>query len=203
MALFAIEPRWTKSPLDPSLWKRTELPDWRLGSHGYRTGRYFAGLDTLEYYPPKRKWRFARANYLEDGAVRRRRGSFLEAMVSRRIIGKRCVTSRTSFLVHPCFDYPAEFRREGAPVDLKVLVVGDSFARPVPAYLCTVFKSVELVDPRHFHECARFARVKLVDYVKSRRPDIVIMLVNPSSLGADIGDRGFASGRSMFDFDLE
>ena len=171
-------------------WQQTDLPRWRLGSHGYRVGPLFAGVDDLSYFVPKKESAYLREEYLKDGKVVLHKGGFVKATMNRKAISSPSIVSSGSFALHPKMNYPNCFVNSQAPVGKRILVIGDSFARPVPAYLNSVFQEVVLIDPRHFRECKPFRKISIVEYVKSMSPDAVVMLINPSSFYADTGDRG-------------
>jgi len=60
---------------------------------------------------------------------------------------------------------------------VKVLVVKDSFANPVVGFLSTVCREIVKVDPRR---CT--SGEEIFQLVAKHRPDIVVMLVNPTAL---------------------
>lgn len=178
-------------PLDPSKWWRKELPQWRLGTHGRRTGAFFSGFDDLQYYLPKKDTKtFARTLYLKNGQTKVRKGGFQAAMLNRGAVSVPDHASEASFVLHSRVDHLAKFRNPAAPVKRRVLILGDSFARPIPAYLSTVFQEIDMIDPRHFKSCWRYRHMSIAGYVQHTHPDIVVMMCNPSSFYADTGDGG-------------
>ena len=71
-------------------------------------------------------------------------------------------------------------KNPGAPLKRRVLIVGDSYARPLEAFFSTVVTDLIVLDQRRFAPGETVAGL-----VKSFKPDIVIQLCNPSAFGAD------------------
>ena len=68
----------------------------------------------------------------------------------------------------------------GAPLGVRVLLIGDSFARPVEAFLSVAARRLDVIDPRRTKRDFR-----LSEYVLQMKPDIVIQMINPSSFNVD------------------
>lgn len=77
------------------------------------------------------------------------------------------------------------------------MIIGDSFARPLEAFLSTVVSDLVVVDPRRFPKDDTVAQ-----YVRQLHPDIVLQLTNTGGFFSDyIGRKG--CGRPvMFDYGL-
>ena len=88
-------------------------------------------------------------------------------------------------------------KNPSAPLRKHVLLIGDSFARPVEAFLSVAVGRLDVVDLRRTAK-----RFSLADYVRQTKPDIVIQMVNPSSFNVD-KMKGSKTGRAvMFDYGL-
>lgn len=185
--------------LDASNWKRRLLPRWRLGSHGARTGAWFAGLDDIPCYEPRFKMELTCDDFGGGEGVRPRAGGFRAVTMEPDFLKASSSYSASSFTLHPRILTLGRFQNAKAPVDKRVLLIADSFGRPFPAYLLSVYRRVDLLDPRHF---GRLKMGSVCDYIRTSRPDVVVMLMNPTSLGAEFGDRGLQRGdrERMFDF---
>ena len=171
-------------------WTRTVVPRCFLGSEGRRTGRLFSGLDDMILYCPKFKTQMSldipsahvhvAGNFLRTNmrnASRIRPGEVNERAYSQAYVGE----------VAPI----ARHRNPRAPVRRKVLVIGDSFVRPLEAFLSTVVTDLCVVDPR------RYRKGTIADCVRSFKPDIVLQMQNPSALTSDYMV-GKPSGRPVF-----
>ena len=64
------------------------------------------------------------------------------------------------------------YRNADAPYRKKILVLKDSFAMPVAAFLCTQFSAVDVIDPRKFAIC------DIPSYVLATKPDAVLLMCN-------------------------
>lgn len=175
-------------------WTRKERKRWRSGSHSYRTGPLFAGVDDLSWRVMPSGKSFSRVIYDKEGRVRRTHGGFERAFENRKVVRCRDWFSRGAYNVFPRVNSLGVFENRSAPADKTVLLLGDSFARPVPAYLSKIFRRIVIVDPRHFRECAAFKEMSLSELVRETMPDAVVQFMNSTSLEADLGDSGFGRG---------
>lgn len=182
---------------DRTSWEREVWPDCLWGSRGRRTGRLFSGVDDLIVYTP----RFETQMSLEvpsKGIARS--GSFRKANMWRaQDIRKsgRLEKDAYSYLYVGGLYPMVRHHNAAAPVQAKVMIIGDSFARPLEALLSTVVSDLVVVDPR------RFAKgEKVSDHVLRQRPEIVLQLINTGGFFSDFIGRK-ASGRPvMFDYGI-
>ena len=65
-------------------------------------------------------------------------------------------------------------RNAGASGRLKILLIKESYALPLQAYLSTAFEAVDSVDPRYLEN----KTVK--NYIDELNPDVVILALNPN-----------------------
>ena len=57
----------------------------------------------------------------------------------------------------------------------KILVIKDSFALPVTAFLSTCFKETRMIDLRYMQD------MSVYDYIDDYNPDFVLILYNPGA----------------------
>ena len=143
-----------------------------LGSHGRRTGRLFSGLDDFELLVPKFDTDISRA--VASGRVMR--GRFEESVLKLKAMSRKSLHTRNLYGV-----YGGDFGEmlqvnHAAPSAARVLMVKDSFANPVAAFLATVCSEVVVVDPRRLD-----APGDVMALLVRHRPDVVVELVNPGS----------------------
>ena len=69
-------------------------------------------------------------------------------------------------------------RSESASSDLKLLLVKDSFAMPVEAFLSTAFKSIDVLDPRYMED------ETVAGHIRDEAPDVVIVMLSQNSAWA-------------------
>ena len=176
--------------VDDGDWARSVVEDCFLGSKGRRTGRSFCGLDDMILYRPKFKTRMSLDIPSANVHVS---GSFLETNMrnaSKIRRGKANVRAYSQAYVGEIAPV-ALHRNEAAPVRRRVLVIGDSFVRPLEAFLSTAVTDLCVVDPR------RYRKGTIADCVRSFQPDIVLQVQNPAALGTDRMD-GKLSGNAVF-----
>lgn len=170
-----LSPNWSNRK-----WTREVWPGCFLGSMGRRTGRFFAGLDDLIVYRPLFETHISMV-IPEEGICRT--GSFEQTCMSRshEIVRGREGRERAYSLLYSAGVHPlVRFENHAVETPLRVLLIGDSFMWPVEAFLCTVAREVVAVDPRQLEK----DMFPLSTFVERVKPDVVIQLQNPSSLGA-------------------
>lgn len=180
-----------------SSWTREVWPDCLWGSRGRRTGRQFSGVDDLIVYTP----RFPTQMSLDVPSKKiRRSGTFRQTNMWRaKDIRKsdRIEKDAYSFLYVGGLYPMARHRNPEASVRAKVMIIGDSFARPLEAFLSTVVVDLTVVDPR------RFAKGETVaGHVLQQRPDIVVELINTGGFHSDYIGRKKSGRAVMFDYGL-
>lgn len=85
-----------------------------------------------------------------------------------------------SYVTYIGDDYPVVQHRNRAPVsDLKLLIIKDSYTLPVQAYLSTVFREIDVLDPRFVTDCT------VAEYIAQTEPDLVILMLSPSAIGTE------------------
>ncbi len=146
---------------------------WFLGSASRRTGIYFAGVDDFSVIRPG----------FENGGVTFevpsksifREGDFAEVCFDSDAI-QLGYYIQYPYNVYMDNDFE-RFRNPGAPVDLKVLSLGDSFTNVPSVYLPLIFQNCDELDMRYYHD-------DFAAYYTDYDPDIIICLINVASLDA-------------------
>lgn len=192
------EARKASELLSPGSWTREVYPSCFLGSLGRRTGSLFSGLDDLTVYRP----RFGTSMSIRIPSKRVFvKGTFEETNMRRAeeaLSGAESFTTDAYSALYVGGIYPQTIHENPqAPIRKRVLLIGDSFARPVEAFLSVAVEYLEAVDPR------RTGRAfDLAEHVRRTKPDVVIQMINPSSLRAD-AMKGPKTGRAvMFEYGL-
>ena len=160
---------------DLSQWDSHTLSNWFLGSHGERTGRFFGGVDDFTYYTPKFDTRIS-CLVSSDNQVYT--GDFSDAIMrSEAHLSEPCYFNKSAYSLYLGGDYGLTLlRNPDAPNDLRILVIKDSYARPVCSFLSTMFREVALVDSRYFTDTS------VAEYVRYRHPDLVVQLNYPKTI---------------------
>ena len=159
--------------LDPASWKSGVLKSAFLGAHGRRTGRLFSGVEDFEYILPE--FKTSQVSFA-PGIGKRREGDYGSAELDRKYLRPSQRDWRWLAYGGPAFG--VRMHRNLSPsVDLRCMVVKDSFGRHPVSFMSTVFREVVEVDPRLLNDA------QTVDgAVDAYRPDVVVIVANPSSL---------------------
>ena len=162
-----------KGHADPQAWERHVKGDWSLGSHGKRVGPWFAGVDPLIWYTPQFE---TDISYCITSGSKMDKGAFADACIDSKCITKKDYYGMSNYCLYGKNYALARFRNEGAPNDKRVLFIHDSFGTSTMAFLSTMFTEVDAVDPRNFKNAT------VAQYAEWTRPDVVLILLNPSGV---------------------
>lgn len=156
-------------------WSSNTLEDWFLGSRGKRVGAWYVGTDDLTWLVPDFETRMSCAIPKYRSLYS---GSFSDANLRTQYITEKKYFKYNAYCLYIGGDYPlVQHRNLSAGSDLKVLLIKDSYSLPVQAFLSTLFQELDVLDPRHYTECS------IAEYVQRTKPDLVLMLTNPSMFG--------------------
>ena len=184
---------------DPENWMRSVIPGCFFGTRARRTGRIFLGYDDLIVYRPKFKTRMSMK------VVDKRKefnGDFQRTNMNRypEILagGERWRKSAYSTLYIGGLYPRVAHVNPSAPLKLRVLIIGDSFARPVEAFLSSVVRDLYVIDPRRMWNIAT-----PVECVSAWKPDVVVQLQNPSAFASDVLHAPEVGRQVMFEYGLD
>ena len=156
-------------------WKRHSISDWFLGMRGKRVGIFFGWTDPLIWYTPKFE---TEMSCVIPSRASLFRGDFTDANIRTKYIEERNYFGYSAYDVYIGGQYAlVQHRNLYAPSSLKVVIIEDSFSRPLQAYLSTVLQEIDVIDPRYFSECT------IAEYVERTEPDIVILAIHPGLFG--------------------
>lgn len=160
---------------DPDNWNEYLRKNHFLGSQGKRVGKLYAGVDDLVWYTPR--FDTDMSMYVQHHR-RFTSGSFEDAvMLMEYTEGEPDYFNLSPYFAYVGGNYPLVVHRNGqAPVDLKVLLIKDSFAPPLESFMSTVFTAVDALDPRYY------TNKTIADYICQNEPDVVMLAVNPNGL---------------------
>lgn len=149
---------------DSFTWETFE--DYWLGSNGRRTGIAYAGLDdlTLIYpkFPTNLKFEAKEKNIYREG-------SFQESYMDYEQLEGDNLYEMQQYDVYIGKDYPTTTQiNENAPSDKKILLIKDSYFRPVSAFLGLAFSRVDSIDMRYYEGSVK-------KYIEEMEPDIVLI----------------------------
>lgn len=149
------------------------LEDCMLGSNGRLSSFTFGGVDDLTLIYPKYK---TEVSYAAPTEGIYREGDFQEAYMDYAWLEGDNLYDMAQYNVYIGEDWGyTQQKCETAPCDKKLLLIKDSYFRPVQAFLGTVFTEIETIDMRAFDGDVK-------NYIKESNPDMVLICYNPFML---------------------
>ena len=157
------------------------IPSSYLGSLGVRTGGLFVGKDDFDLIYPKFETDYVKTICkvdnlgISNGGGIQYKGTFDEVILSdinslkngqKTIIFGSYVSSDRSEVI---------IENRKSATGKKVLILKDSFALPVSAFLSTCFSETRLLDLRYHQEKS------VKEYILDYNPDAVIVIYNPGA----------------------
>lgn len=177
------------SHADPTQWNSFELKNWSLGSHGKRVGIYYGGVDDFVYYVPKFDTNMSCTIPNHSWVFK---GDFADSNIRSHFLEDRDYFEDATYFLYIGGSYPiVRHRNAAAPNHLRILMLIDSFARPVQTYLSTMFDEIDVIDPRYF------TQTNVAKYAQYFQPDIVIELIHPNLIIGTFSDFGVADAQLM------
>ena len=177
-----VDPAAVAPYVAASSWKRDVWPQCFTGTKSRRTGLLFGGRDDLIVYVPQFKTEMT-MDILSKGM--RISGDFRKTVMwhSGKIRkGGTDGFGRDAYsLLYIGGTYGVvRHSNASAPLKLRLMIIGDSYARPLEALLSTIVTDIIALDQRRFS----FGET-VAGFVESFKPDVVLQLNNPSAFGED------------------
>lgn len=160
---------------------QTEIEEIILGSNGRKTGYLYGGLDSMTTIVP-----------VFDTSVRMiveeqqmiREGSFEEAFMFYDRMTGTDIYETAQYDVYMGQDYGlCSLQNTDAVCEQKILLIKDSYSRPVMAFMGTVYSQVDVIDMRYYQG-------NVYEYIEEENPDMVIIIYNPYMLN-EVGNFNF------------
>lgn len=156
--------------LDRDNYDELRWEDSFLGSLGIRTGKYFAGKDDFVMPEPIFQTEFVYEHLVEGNLEKAREGSFIEAFVDLSVLNDPEYHNKYNACLNGGYVENIILNRQNKN-GLKMLVIADSFARPMVQYLSLCFQETLYLDPQE----GRY-NDSLIKYIEENRPDIVVVM---------------------------
>jgi hypothetical protein len=160
-------------------WNVKTVKNSFLGTLGERSGGLFCGYDDAVLITPKFDGNYKKSvsnDYrlrIETGGGTQTNGKFSDAVLPVNKIKGRVKSFLGNYV---CGDVAeAIVENENGATSKKILIIKDSYALPVSAFLTTCFKETRLIDLRYLTEKSAY------DYIKEYKPDFILVLYNPNS----------------------
>lgn len=144
-----------------------------LGSNGRKTGYLYSGLDDMTILTPA--FDTSVRLIVEEENINRE-GSFEEAYLFYERLSGDSIYETAQYDIYLGQDYGlCSLICETAPSDQKILIIKDSYARPVVTFMGTVYAQADVIDMRYYDG-------NVYEYVEQTQPDMVIVMYNPYML---------------------
>ncbi len=163
---------------DPGNFREIECPYEFLGSIGNRVGRFFVGSDRFSYLTPDFFTRLSVS--IEDYRHERRlvSGTFREALLDESMVTAREVDGPINrYAVYHGGDWPEELIINHNKNNYRILLMKDSFALPVAAFLSLNVRELKMIDLRWYRH-----DMSIRTWIQTSRPDLVLLIYHIGSL---------------------
>jgi len=157
---------------DLSNYTVTHYDDSFLGAEGRRVGKYVAGVDDYIFIEPAFETDYAIYNMITSPDYPSAVGKFGDTIKQEHIL-KAPEIETNRYGAYFGYDYGClAIYNKAADNDIKILLIKDSFALPVTAFLSTCVSEVHMIDLRDAD--APIAS----EYIKENDFDVVIVMYN-------------------------
>ena len=154
-------------------WNKETIEQCMLGSNGRVSSLTFGGLDDITLMYPKFDVNATLEVPMEEIY---REGDFKDTFMDYSWLEGENLYEMLQYNVYIGEDWPLTQQKcENAPIDKKILVIKDSYFRPVQAFLGTVVSQIDTIDMRVFDGDVK-------EYIRETKPDMVLLCYNPFML---------------------
>lgn len=145
--------------------------DTFLGSRGIKIGSKYAGKDDFYVYIPKYETSFTYKHLAKGIITKETEGNFSKAFLDFSILESNYNNKYNSFLNGGTTENIIinKLITDGS----KLLIIGDSFARPLTMYMSQNYSETRYVDPQK----GRFDE-DILDYISEYMPSNVVIVIN-------------------------
>lgn len=140
-----------------------------LGSEGVKTGKYYVGKDDFDILIPKKKETYAYQHYVDGKKQTDKVGSFKECFVDEKLLKDKDYNNKYNACIYG--GYVENIIHNNNSKGKKLLLISDSFARPMVPYLAASFSEIRYLDPQE----GRY-NDSYIEYIKEYQPDIVVLM---------------------------
>lgn len=176
--------------IDEKLWNKDSYnvktyKNCFLGSQGKRTGIYYDGLDDFDIITPKFKTNF---EVRIDSQNVYKTGEFKETLLDMSKFGIKDYFNTFTYTTYSGGDFGlVNIKNKINKNGKRILLIRDSFSCVLTPFLAQAVSNLDIVDLRQDD------RIDLQKFIKENKPDIVIIMYNPSSIANDVSTFDFLS----------
>lgn len=141
-----------------------------LGSEGVKTGKYYVGKDDFNFLVPEFETDFEYEHYIEGDLNKSKKGDFKEAFIDTSLLEDENYNNKYNSCLNG--GYVENIIKNNNYTDgKKLLLISDSYARPMVQYLSMAFSEIRYLDPQE----GRY-NDSYIEYIEKYKPDYVIMM---------------------------
>ena len=178
-----LQIKYPKEPYSSSVvklnnWTIHDIPIQNLGSMGKRVGKYYVGMDSLQWMTPNFYTNLSlyipkdRLFYKGDYSSVFIRDKYLQDVGD--------IFHTEYYFVYIGKNYPlTQTRNINAMSSQKLLIIDDSFDRPLQTFFSMVFREVDTLDPR------LYGSGTIKEYVNQTKPDLVMLALHSNGIVND------------------
>lgn len=144
--------------------------DCFLGSGGVKTGKYYVGQDDFEVFYPKFETNFTFRQLAEHEEYFKIEGQFKDVFIDWDILENKEYNNKYNAISYGAYNENIIINNM-IDDERKVLLIADSFARPMVPFLSLYFKEARFLDPQEGRYTDSY-----IEYIEKYDPDIVIMM---------------------------
>ena len=141
-----------------------------LGSEGVKTGEYYVGKDDFNIMEPEFYTNISFKHYVGGECTIDKSGEFMNAFIDEPLLENQDYYNKYNACIYGGYVESVIKNHQGGN-GKKVLLISDSFARPMVMYLSLAFSETRYLDPQE----GRYNE-SYIKYIKEFKPDIVIMM---------------------------
>lgn len=148
--------------------------DFFLGALGKRVGRFYTTVDDLTLITPKFETELSVEILKTGGKVTARAGDFRKAFILDDLL-EPSGWELSRYNIYTGQDFPLfSVHNEDPNATGRLLVIKDSFVRPMAPFMALGMKDFAMLDLRHWEG-------NLYEYIEEYQPDAVLMICNQSN----------------------
>ena len=141
-----------------------------LGSEGVKTGEYYVGKDNFNVLVPKFETKVTFKHYVNNECTIDKTGEFSKAFIDEDILLNPDYYNKYNACIYGGYVESIIENKKGGN-GKKVLLISDSFARPMVMYFSLAFSETRYLDPQE----GRY-NDSYIDYIDEYQPDVVVMM---------------------------
>lgn len=144
--------------------------DALLGSGGIEVGEYYSGRDDVSIPVPKFETSLQWEHYIQGNKTAETSGIFWEAFIDETILNESSYCNKYNAFLNGGY-YENRICNDLADNNRKLLLVTNSYGRPLVQYLSLYFKETRYLDPQPERYNGNY-----LEYIEEYKPDVVVVM---------------------------